>query len=298
MHRSHLIMKIPSTPSLLAALLASALSVSAQVLSDFSSSTGWGSPATLVGNTGTIQISGDVGNYYTPSAPSGTQFSYMQYTGTTLSFGTSWSIRVDANYATPSSIFTSGSGQFINLGLMVTPGSETVDLNGSNPGFRGFLVSSNLFSTSSDTYNRGFQTSIFSDGSSADGTEYGYNPSITGATSTAVMLSYNAGTKVLTASFDADTTNGYTYTSMPSQSVNVNTLWGMSGSDTFSLYLFGNSGWDEAGSNVTPSIGTGEAMFDNLSAIPEPSTYAAIFGALALGTAAWRRKQRGAVALA
>lgn len=286
-------MHTPKKMILVAALFAPLFTVSAQtVLSDFSSGTNWGSPVTLVGNTGTFQISSGAGNYYTNGAPTDTQFSYMQYTGVSLSYDTSWSIRVDANYATPGSIFTNGSQQFINLGLMVTPGSATVALNGSNPGFDGFLVSSNLFSTTSNTYNRGFQTSIFADGSAADGIEYGYNPSVTSGTFTAVTISYNAGTQMLTASFDADTTNGYTYTSMPSQSVNVNSLWSMSGSDTFSLYLFGNSGWDEAGPDASPTIGLGGATFDNLSAIPEPSTYAAIFGALALGLAAWRRRPR------
>lgn len=289
-------MHTPKKMILVAALLAPLFTASAQtVLSDFSNDTNWGTPATLVGNTGTMQISSGVGNYYTNGAPTGTQFSYMRYNGVSLSYDTSWSIRVDANYATPSSIFTSGSQQFINLGLMVTPGSATVGVSGTTPTFNGFLVSSNLFSTTSDTYNRGFQTSIFSNGSAVDGTEVG-NSAVTAATFTAVILSYDAGTKLLTAGFDGNTTNGYNNFSLPSQSVNVNTLWGMTGSDTFSLYLFGNSGWDEAGTDISPTIGLGEATFDNLSAIPEPSTYAAIFGALALGLAAWRRRTRAVVA--
>lgn len=278
---------------LLAACLAAASSVQAQtVLSDFSSGTNWGTPTTLVGDTGTLQVSSGVGNYYTNGAPSGTQFSYMQYTGTTLSYSTSWSIRVDANYAAPGGIFTSGSQQFINLGLMVTPGSATPGISGGEPTFNGFLVSSNLFSTTSNTYNRGFQTSIFANGSATDGTEGGYSVVSSGtATATAVLLSYDAGTRLLTASFDGNTGNGYDSFALSSQSVNVSSSWGMSGADTFSLYLFANSGWDEAGPDVSPTIDLGEATFDNLSAVPEPSTYAAIAGALALGLAAWRRRQ-------
>jgi PEP-CTERM motif len=283
---------------LVAALFAPLFSANAQsVLSDFSNGTGWGTPVTDLGDTGTMQISGGVGSYSTTPAPTGTQFAHMRYTGGTLSYDTSWSIRVDVNYATPGNIFTSGSQQFINLGLMVTPASATVGISGGAPTFDGFSVSSDLFSTTSDTYNRGFRTSIFSNGNAVDGTEYGYNPSITTATATAVMLSYDAGTQLLTASFDANNTNGYSFTAMPSQSVNVNTLWGMSGSDTFSLYVVGNSGWDEDGPDVSPTIALGEAAFDNLygtgvSAIPEPSTYAAMAGALALGLAAWRRRAR------
>jgi hypothetical protein len=290
-------MHTPKKMILVAALLATALSVQAQVLSDFSSGTNWGSPVNLAGGSGTFQISGGVGNYHTNGAPTGSQFSYMQYTGTSLSYDTSWSIRVDVNYATPSSIFTTDSQQFINLGLMVTPGSATPGISGGAPTFDGFLVSSNLFSTTSETYNRGFQTSIFENGDAIDGTEGGYLASVTAATFTAVILSYDAGTKMLTAGFDGNTTNGYNNFALPSQSVNVNTLWGMTGSDTFSLYLFGNSGWDEVGTDVSPTIGLGGATFDNLSAIPEPSTYAAMFGALALGLAAWRRRARAVAAV-
>jgi hypothetical protein len=290
-------MQLSKKVLLIAALFAPLVGLNAQsVLSDFSSTTNWGTAVTLAGDTGTFQISGGVGNYYTNGAPTGDQFSYLQYNGAALSYGTSWSIRVDVNYAAPSGIFDSGSQQYLNLGLMVTPGTATVGISGEAPTFDGFLVSSNLFSATNNTYNRGFQTSIFSNGSATDGTEAGYVNNITLATSTAVILSYDAGTKMLTASFDGNTTNGYDSFALSSQSVNANTLWGMSGSDTFSLYLFGNSGWDEAGPDVSPTLAAGEATFDNLSAIPEPSTYAAMAGALALGLAAWRRRARASVA--
>ncbi len=283
---------------LVAALFAPFFTIRAQtVLSDFSNGTNWGTPTTLVGDAGTFQISSGAGHYYTNGTPTDTQVSYLQYTGTPLSYNTSWSIRVDVNYAAPSDIFTNGSQQFINLGLLVTPGSATVGISGEAPTFDGFLVSSNLFSTPSNTYNRGFQTSVFSNGAAADGTEQGYSV-VNGATATAtaVMLSYDAGSHLLTASFDGNTGNGYDSIPLTSQSVNVNTTWLMSGSDTFSLYLFGNSGWDEAGFDVSPTIGLGGATVDNLSAIPEPSTYAAIVGMCALGLAAWRRRARVAVA--
>lgn len=35
---------------------------------------------------------------------------------------------------------------------------------------------------------------------------------------------------------------------------------------------------------------TGNSLYLNYAAIPEPSTYAALAGALALGLAAWRRR--------
>lgn len=279
---------------ILAASLTAALPLGAQtLLSDFSSGTNWGTPTTLMGDTGTLQVSSNVGNYYTNGAPSGNQFAYIQFSGATLSYDTDWSIRVDANYATPSSIFTAGSAQFINLGLMVTPSSATVGISGGAPTFDGFVVSSNLFSTSTNTYNRGFQTSIFANGSATDGTEGGYSV-VSGATATAVIISYNAGTHTLTASFDGNTGNGYDSFALSSQSVNVNSTWGMSSSGTFNLYLFGNSGWDESGTDASPTIALGQATFDNLSAVPEPSTYAAIAGVLAMGFAVWRRQRRNA----
>jgi hypothetical protein len=281
---------------LTAALLAPLFSLRGQtVLSDFSSSANWSSPVTAVGDTGTFQISGNVGNYYTNGAPTDGQFAYMAYTGTTLSYNTSWTIRVDTNYATPGSIFASGSAQFINLGLMVTPGSATpaINLGTGLPTFDGFMVQSDLFGSAANAYSRDFRTTILvADTSATDGSSLG-SGAVSGATASAIRLSYDSSTHLLTAGYDANgATGGYSFTSMPSQTVNVNTAWGMTGTDAFNLYLIGNSGWDGFGTDASPVIGLGQAAFDNLTAVPEPSAYAAMLGVASIGLAAWRRRHR------
>lgn len=55
------------------------------------------------------------------------------------------------------------------------------------------------------------------------------------------------------------------------------------------------TGWSIGGGNV--GIAAYNMTFENMvmvAAIPEPSTYAAIFGALALGFVAYRRRQQAA----
>lgn len=52
------------------------------------------------------------------------------------------------------------------------------------------------------------------------------------------------------------------------------------------------TGWNIGGGAASPGSSAFRMSFDNLSftAVPEPSTYAVIFGGLALGFAAWRRR--------
>ena len=87
---------------------------------------------------------------------------------------------------------------------------------------------------------------------------------------------------------------------MTDETVNVACAWSMTSGGTFSIYLMGGSGYDGATTGLGPTVTAGEATLDNLygsglTAVPEPSTYAAIAGALALGAAVWRRRQHSAV---
>jgi hypothetical protein len=52
------------------------------------------------------------------------------------------------------------------------------------------------------------------------------------------------------------------------------------------------TGWNIGGGAASPGSSAFRMTFDNLAltAVPEPSTYAAILGGLALGFAAWRRR--------
>jgi hypothetical protein len=296
----HTLRKLP----LLAALLAPLFSLRAQtLLSNFSSSAGFNSPTTLVGTGSTFNFSSGVGNY-TVSGPAENDFTYMQYAGAVGAYTNNWFTRVDVNYAAPGSIFTSGVEQFINLGIMITKTGDTPGVNGSGPTFNAFMIESNLYQNSSNVGSRDIRAAVLAPGlSTDDNTRYTVVNSLSTATATSIRVGYNATTHVLTASFDANgfSDSVYSFTSIPTLTADTST-WGMTASDTFTISLIGNSGFDnDAGGNFGPSIVLGQATLDNfsgtsLSAVPEPSTYAAMFGTAALGLAAWRRRSRRGVA--
>lgn len=294
-------MRIPQKLTVVAALLAPLFHVQAQtLLSDFSSSAGWGTSTTLVGTGATIGISGGTAGY-TSTSHLGPDFVIRQYTGAVGSFDSNWSVQINVNYAAPSSIFTPAIDQFLNMGLMVVNTAVTPGVSSNLPNFHGFAIESNVYLNANNGL-RDIRTGVFAPGSFTDDTiryPSGTTASVpaTTFTSAAVRISYDAGTNVLTGAYDA--TGGTSFTSIPTLTVNAATAWGMTSGDTFSIYLLANSGEDADGSDPGPAVGAGEAVFDNLyganlTAVPEPSTYAAIFGAAALGLAAWRRKQRKA----
>lgn len=76
----------------------------------------------------------------------------------------------------------------------------------------------------------------------------------------------------------------------------VLSAWSMTSGGTFDIILIGGSG-DNDDAAPGPAIAAGTAYFDNFAssglqarAVPEPSTYAAIAGLLALGFALYRRR--------
>ncbi|MCB1104266.1 MAG: PEP-CTERM sorting domain-containing protein [Opitutaceae bacterium] len=104
-------------------------------------------------------------------------------------------------------------------------------------------------------------------------------------TDVVLQLSWTASTSQLTASYS---TNGVNFTT--GQTFNL--AGAEAGYDTpfnngFTLELVGRSA-EGAG-----AVALGQIVYDNMavSAVPEPSTYAAIAGALMLGFAAWKRRR-------
>jgi hypothetical protein len=288
-------MKTSSKLYVFAVASAAALSLSAQTtLSDFSSSTGLGSSTVALGNSAAISVSGGVANY-TVATPTAQDFAYVAYTGAVGSYTSNWSVRVDVNYAAGSSIFTPSTAQFVNLGLMVVPTGVTPVITGGGPTFNGFAVESNLYSNAANAYNRDIRTAVFSPGNALDAeTRYAQQFGGFSTTQTAVQISFDATTKTLMGHYDANgATGGYSFSSMTDLTANAGG-WGMTDASTFSLYVMGASG-NDAGGLTGVTIGTGLATLDNLTgtgltAIPEPSSYAAMAGALALGLVVWRRK--------
>lgn len=105
----------------------------------------------------------------------------------------------------------------------------------------------------------------------------------------AVRASYLASTQTLTLAYDADGgAAGYVFTDLYSSSL---AAWAMGAGDGFVLSLsFTNS----ANADATIALTSGQVFADNFiatpAAIPEPSTYAAGFGLLALLVVGLKRR--------
>lgn len=109
------------------------------------------------------------------------------------------------------------------------------------------------------------------------------------ATAVNLRLAWDAGTQVLNSYYSFDGTN---YTSLAAFAP-VSQWTGGAAASGFFFEVFANS-------NAAGAISAGSAYADNfaVSAIPEPSTYAAFAGLGALGLAFWRRRQARALAKA
>jgi hypothetical protein len=100
-----------------------------------------------------------------------------------------------------------------------------------------------------------------------------------------LRLAWDAGTQALNSFYSFD---GSSYTSLATY--NLATEWAAGAATSgFNFEVFGNS-------NLVGAISAGAIYADNfaVSAIPEPSTYAAFAGLGALGLAVWRRRQASA----
>ncbi|MDI1248130.1 MAG: PEP-CTERM sorting domain-containing protein [Lacunisphaera sp.] len=180
---------------------------------------------------------------------------------TSASFTTSWV----ADVTVTNSIGTLTGGEFLSFGLEVAG--------------TGAQYSSIMLVASSGGYNFRAEGSGFTPVSAATAD----------FTDVHLRLAWDAGTQVLNSSYSFD---GGSYT--PLATYNPVAQW-TAGAATGGFYfeIFGNS-------NMAAAISTGSVYADNfsVSAIPEPSTYAAFAGLGALGLAFWRRRQARALATA
>lgn len=273
----------------------------AQITDDFSSGDNWASSVAILGN-GSFAFSGGVANYVVSPATA-VEFTYSRFTGAVGSYDSNWSVQLNVSYATPGTIFDNSVWQFINTGLMVTPTGSTLNVNDGMPTFNAFMVTSNLYQ--STIFESDVRTSTFlADQEPTDGLRYLEVDNVSGSTNVQVGISFNATTKVLTANYDTDGAGGNDPVTMDGSSADYvdTSTWNMVSGDTFSIYLVANSGFDaEIGSGDGPTLVAGQVTVDNfsgtdLSAVPEPSTYAALLGVCALGFASWRRRRNQAVA--
>ena len=105
-----------------------------------------------------------------------------------------------------------------------------------------------------------------------------------------LRLTWDAGAQTLAAAYSLDGSSFASVATFLPVSQWDNTGGG-NVSNGFNFEVFGNS-------NIAGAVSVGSVYADNfaVSAIPEPSTYAALAGLGALGLAFWRRRQARAAA--
>lgn len=200
---------------------------------------------------------------FTKSAGAGNQFRLWNSDGTgapnvsPASYNTSWSMTL----STTNLLTAFDAGEFTTIGLQVfndATSYSAVMLSASSGG---------LFARAEST------------GVTA------VNSPLASNTDVYLRLSWDAGTQTLGAAYSLD--NGH-YTTLAlflpvTQWDNSNPTLAVS--NGFNFGVFGNS-------NMAAAISTGSVYADNfsVSAVPEPSTYAALAGLGALGLACWRRR--------
>ncbi len=103
-----------------------------------------------------------------------------------------------------------------------------------------------------------------------------------GLTSAVLRLDYNAANTTLSSSYSTD--GGATFLAVQGYDIGANHLFTANGGLGLRFYA--------AEGNSAGTVSLGQMTYDNFSvtAVPEPSTYAALAGLAALGVVSWRRR--------
>lgn len=248
----------------------SAVSASAQVFvgsDDFSGSDGkWAYFFRTLGNganNGTLTFTGSNLSFSSSGGSSSYFLGFDADTGSgasrnVASYTNSWIM----NLQVTNTVATTG-GEYTNVGIEIAGGSSTYAalMLGSTASGYNFRMEGSSIST----------TTV----AASDNTDVW------------LRLAWDAGTQQLTGSYSND---GATYTTVAT--VTPSALWSTGNASTngFNFEVFANS-------TASAAISSGMTA-DNFSitAVPEPSTYAALAGVAALGLAVWRRRSRRASA--
>ena len=189
----------------------------------------------------------------------------------------SWQLTVDAtNNVNPSSLV---SGQTIRAAMDIW-------VNGPTGGFPTLSIGLRSDGTGQHQYIRMLNTYTTT---STPNAIVDFDLGNVSSTTAALRFTFDAATKTLSAGYSLD--NRANFTTMYSIDLDSGATGAWINESDLPTYGFGMNVWGyAANSAVTP----GQVSWDNfsVSAIPEPSTDAAIAGVAGLGLAGWRRRRR------
>lgn len=245
----------------------------------------WGSFATQNGGlwtetNGRLEFTADASSTLITTSNRAQQYvTWSNSTSGNTSYTDSWT--ATANFSLDQAVSATNGVQVIGMEALMA---------GTASGYYGIYL---LYATSG---GRVFSSQGVFNGS-------GYTPTTVGTTgalapgfdTTDVMLriSYNGGTNTFTSGYSFD--NGTTFYDYGTGAAMNTSAWAVAPTTGFGLRFYGALYGD--GSPIGPIATSGQMYMDNLSvsAVPEPSTYAAIAGLGALGLALWRRRRKTAV---
>lgn len=238
--------------------------------SDFTdgSTSGWAFAYRLSGTNGALTFTNN--QLDVTQAASGTANRFLSWDGdpsdvtvsddgarTSASYTTSWIMDVSVT----NTLASLSEGQFLSVGAQARSGSDY---------FSTFLLATAGGWSVTNEYTGGYTTQVSS--ATADNTDV------------ILRISWDASSQLLSSSYSFD--NGATFDLLRG-SYSVSGWTANAPTSGFNYELFMNS-------NLGAELIAGTASMDNfsLTAVPEPSTYAAIAGGLMLGFAAWKRRRQ------
>lgn len=245
------------------------LSAQSTVTDNFSGNSGlWEADVTAGG--GAFAVSGGVLNFTSGALLTGNTASAQRDWTAALSAGANWSARVDL-----------GTGATMVAGQITSWTFVAAAL--TNPSPDDYLSGQVVHSYQQDPFRTILGTPY------TNGVAGSTDQSSANAAMITFLFSFDATTHLLTLSYDTDGVTGAdNFTTLTT--VNTATAWGLTGGDTFGLRLMASN---VANAMPSSAFGNGFLTADNFStsaAVPEPSTYAVLFGTLALLATMWRRR--------
>lgn len=204
----------------------------AQIRDDFSNPSNWA--ASRAFGTGTLQVQNGVATYTTGSMAE--SFSTLTFRPAIASYTQNWNVQVDVHMA-PADSF-SPNLEWLYATLNVMRGGDVFDANN--------VDSFHIFGSSMARKPRpgAAQRNFFNAGHKRPGQDFFESPDVPNpSTDGALRVSFDAATKVLTASYDANgATGGYTWTTLYSLDIDApGSTWNMNDASTFVIVLTGDS---------------------------------------------------------